>query len=421
MRVLVIGSGAREHALCWRLRGCPSVEGVLAAPGNPGMGPVARRVPAGTLDAPALLRLVRDEAVDLVVVGPEDPLVAGVADRLRAGGAAVLGPSAAAAEIEGSKSWAMDLCHRHGIPAPAAVRCGTAAEALARARVCPLPAVLKADGLMSGKGVVVAETRAEAEAAAVALSAAGPVVFEEFLTGREVSAFALCDGRHAAFYGVARDHKRLYPGNRGPMTGGMGAFAPVPDVDAATEARIRGILQAAVTALGAEGRPFVGFLFAGLMLTADGPRVLEFNCRFGDPEAQSLLCLLEGDVAPQWLRAARGALEPGEGASFAAGAALGVVLASPGYPEAARPGQTIAGLGPDGQIPGGAALAFHAATALDGGTWRTAGGRVLTVVGRGADLAAARAAAYAAARTVHFEGAQWRPDMGVAPGAQPAE
>ncbi len=417
MRVLVIGSGAREHALCWRLQGCDSVEEVLAVPGNPGMAPVARCVPAGPTDATALLRLIRTWRVDLVVVGPEGPLVAGVADRLREHGVAVLGPSAAAAKIEGSKSWAMRLCHRHGIPAPAAERCADPGEVLARARTCALPAVLKADGLMSGKGVVVAQDREEAVAAAAALSAAGPVVFEEFLTGREVSAFALCDGQRALFYGLARDHKRLLDGDRGPMTGGMGAFSPVPDVAAQDLDAIRSILQAAVSAMAAEGRPFVGFLFAGLMLTAGGPKVLEFNCRFGDPEAQSLLCLLAGDVAPQWLRAARGCLEADETVSFATGAAFGVVLAAPGYPQAPRTGQGISGLAPDGQLAGEEALVFHAATTHDG-AWHTAGGRVLTVVGRGADVAAARAAAYAAVPAAAFEGAQWRTDMGVIAGAR---
>lgn len=411
MRVLVVGSGAREHALCWRLSRCPSVEEVLVAPGNPGMAPVARRLPVRAEDAAGLLSAVATERVDLVVVGPEAPLVAGVADRLAAGGAAVLGPSAAAAQIEASKSWAMEFCRRHAIPAPAAMRCATPAEALAAARGCALPAVLKADGLMAGKGVVVAMSRAEAEAAALSLSASGAVVLEEFLTGREVSAFALCDGRRAIPCGLARDHKRLLPGERGPMTGGMGAFAPLPDVDAPTEAAVRDILGRAVAGLAAEGRPFVGFLFAGLMLTAQGPRVLEFNCRFGDPEAQSLLGLLDGDPAPQWLRAAQGRLGPAETVTFRPGAALGVVLASPGYPEAPRTGLPLAGLGPDGQLPGAEALVFHAATAWDG-TWRTAGGRVLTLVGHGPDLAAARQAAYRAVAEVSFPGMQWRPDMG---------
>lgn len=411
MRVLVIGSGAREHAMGWRLRACASVEEVLAAPGSPGMASVARCLPVAA-EAPELLAVVAAERVDLVVIGPEAPLVAGLADRLRAGGAAVLGPSAAAAEIEGSKAWAMAFCHRHGLPAPRAVRCADRRGALAELADWPLPVVVKADGLMAGKGVVVAASRSEAVGAVEALSAAGPVVLEEFLEGREVSAFALCDGRHAASYGVARDHKRLLDGQRGPMTGGMGAFCPVPDVTPSEEADIRALLGRAVAGLAAEGRPFVGFLFAGLMLTAAGPRILEFNCRFGDPEAQSLLPLLEGDVAQQWLRAARGDLGPAEQGRWRPGAALGVVLASPGYPEAPQPGQVVPGLDADGRGPGDA-LVFHAALRRRAdGAWVTSGGRVLTVVGRGPDLPAARRCAYEAAAALRFPGAQWRTDMG---------
>lgn len=420
MRVLVVGGGAREHALCWRLSQCPSVAGVWAAPGNPGMNSVAQRASVAATDAEGLLALIRSARIALTVIGPEAPLVAGVADRLRAGGATVLGPSGAAAEIEGSKAWAMQLCHRYGIPAPAAQELACADDAMVYARSCPLPVAVKADGLMSGKGVVIAESRESAVAAATVLSRHGPVVFEEFLTGREVSAFALCDGQRAVFYGLARDHKRLLDGNRGPMTGGMGAFSPVPDVTREEEAAIRDLLQSTVDAMRAEGRPFVGFLFAGLMLTADGPKVLEFNCRFGDPEAQSLLPLVEGEVAEQWERAARGALLPNEHVRFSRQSALGVVLATPGYPDGPESGQEITGLGSDGQLAG-SALVFHAATTHDG-AWRTAGGRCLTVVGRGSDLAAARTAAYAAAAEVRFAGAQFRRDMaalGSAPAYQP--
>jgi phosphoribosylamine--glycine ligase len=411
VRILVVGGGAREHALCWRLR--QDGNDVWVAPGNPGMVAVATRVAATPTDAAALLDLIRREGIELTVIGPEAPLVAGVADRLAEGGAAVLGPSAAAAQIEASKSWAMAFCGRHGIPAPQATQCRDPGEAVARARSCPLPVVVKADGLMAGKGVCIAHGRDEAVAAARTLSAHGPVVFEEFLEGREVSAFALCDGRRGLLYGIARDHKRLLDGDRGPMTGGMGAFAPVPDVDEATESAIRRLLEATVAALADEGRPFVGFLFAGLMLTAEGPRVLEFNCRFGDPEAQSVLPLMQGDLAAQWIRAARGDLRPDERVRFARAVALGVVLAAPGYPDAPQPGQQIPGLDPHGQLAAHpAALVFHAATAYQEGAWRTAGGRVLTVVGRGPDLDAARPPADAPARAAEFPGAQLRRDMG---------
>ncbi len=411
MRILVVGAGAREHALCWRLARSTSVERLLVAPGNPGMDAIATRVPVEATDGEGLTSLALREAVDLAVIGPEAPLVAGVADALRAAGIPTLGPSAAAARIEGSKSWAMDLCHRHGIPAPRAERAADARGALALAASWPLPAVIKADGLMAGKGVVIAATREEAQQAARAFAQHGPVVFEEFLEGAELSAFALCDGVRAVPLGYARDHKRLLPGNTGPMTGGMGAFTPVPDVTPELAARVAPILQGAVDAMAQEGCPYTGFLFAGLMLTQDGPRVLEFNCRLGDPEAQALLPLLAGDPVPLWLRAARGALTPDDKVAWLPGAALGVVLASPGYPQATAPGQEIAGLGADGQVPGGGAICFHAATRRDG-AWRTAGGRVLTLVGTGPDLAAARAVAYEAVVRVTFIGAQWRPDIG---------
>ncbi len=413
VRVLVVGGGAREHALCWRLAREDGVH-VWAAPGNPGMRSVARCVPVAADDAAALADVARREGVDLVVVGPEGPLVDGVADALRPQGLAVLGPGAAAARIEGSKRWAMAFCRRHGIPAPAFEVAEDVPRALELAARWPLPVVCKADGLMAGKGVVVAETRDEALAAARLLAARGPVVFEEFLAGVELSAFALCDGQRVWYLGEARDHKRLLDGDRGPMTGGMGAFAPVPELDEATRTQVRGILRAAVAALAAEGVPFVGFLFAGLMLTAAGPRVLEFNCRLGDPEAQALLPLLAGPIAEHWLVAARGGL-PGDGdAPRAPEAALGVVLASPGYPEAPRAGGRIQGLCSDGGVHG--ALCFHAATALRDGEWTTTGGRVLTVVGRGSDLATARSAAYRAAASVQFAARQWRGDIGLPPG-----
>ena len=411
VRVLVVGGGGREHALAWRLALCPSVEDVSVTPGNPGIGQVARCRGVAATDLDRLTGMALRERIDLVVVGPEQPLCDGIADRLRAEGLAVLGPSAAAARIEGSKAWAMAFCHRHGLPAPQTQVCATLDEALDVASGWPLPAVIKADGLAAGKGVVVAAERAQAVEAAAAFAARGPVVFEEFLEGREVSAFALCDGRSARFYGVARDHKRLLAGDLGPMTGGMGAFTPVADVDAEAQTAICDLLDAAVAGLAGEGCPFVGFLFAGLMLTAAGPRVLEFNCRFGDPEAQSLLPLVGGDVAQEWLAAARGELGGGR-TMLGPGAAFGVVLAAPGYPASPESGVPIAGLGPDGQVPGyDDVLCFHAATRWDG-RWQTAGGRVLTLVGRGGDLARARERAYAAVDAVRFPGAQWRPDMG---------
>jgi phosphoribosylamine--glycine ligase len=417
LRVLVVGGGAREHALAWRLGRDPGVR-VWAAPGNDGMRPVAQPCPVRADDADGLAALVAREGIDLVVVGPEAPLVAGVADALRARGATVLGPGADAAAIEGSKGWARAFCARHGIPAPRHRVARDPVEARGVAASWPLPVVCKADGLMAGKGVVVAADRREAVAAAEALARRGPVVFEEFLEGRELSAFALVDGRRFVAYGMARDHKRLRDGDRGPMTGGMGAYAPVPDVGPTEVQAIEDILDRAVAGLRADGRPFVGFLFAGLMLTPAGPRVLEFNCRFGDPEAQALLPLLDGPVAEVWWAAARGALPAGWRPSWRSGAAVGVVLAAPGYPEAPEPGQVISGLAEDGGCPG--ALAFHAATRREGGAWRTAGGRVLTLVGQGADLAEARARAYAAVAAVTFPGCQWRTDIAAPERGTPA-
>jgi phosphoribosylamine--glycine ligase len=417
MRVLVVGSGAREHALCWRLAQEDGVR-VWAAPGNDGMRAVARCVAVAQDDGDGLADVAQREGIDLVVVGPEAPLAAGVADALRAVGLAVLGPSAAAARIEASKSWARRFCQRHGIPAPGFAVASTPQEARAVAARWPLPAVCKADGLMAGKGVTVAMGRQEALAAAEALAARGPVVFEEFVEGVELSAFALCDGRSVCYLGEARDHKRLLAGHRGPMTGGMGAFAPVPDVDPHTRKALQAMLCTALEGLAAEGYPFIGFLFAGLMLTADGPRLLEFNCRLGDPEAQALLPRWSGPLAEPWLAAARGALPRDGGDQVATGATVGVVMAGAGYPGPPGPAQPIAGLAPDGTLPG--ALCFHGATTRRGETWLAAGGRVLTVVGRGVDLGAARAAAYAACGRVRFEGAQWREDIGVPLGQERA-
>lgn len=412
MRVVVVGSGAREHAIAWRLGRCASVERVYSCPGSAGMEDVAERWTLDPEDADALTEKARSVAADLVVIGPEGPLVAGLADRLRRNGLTVLGPSAQAARIEGSKAWAMELCHQYGIPAPRALRVPDGKEAVRIAAGCDLPVVLKADGLASGKGVVVARTRAEAVAAAETLGRRGPVVFEECLEGPEVSAFALSDGAHVQFYGLARDHKRLLDGDQGPMTGGMGAFTPVADVSPELVRAIRqDILEAAVAAMADRGCPFTGFLFAGLMLTASGPQVLEFNCRLGDPEAQVLLPQIDGDLALQWRAAAQGEWEAGD-VSYRPGAAVGVVLASAGYPAAPHTGEPIEGLDEAGQVMHASdVLAFHAATDRRHAHWYTTGGRVLTLVGRAATADAARQAAYRAADTVRFPGAQRRNDI----------
>jgi phosphoribosylamine--glycine ligase len=405
MDVLVVGSGAREHALAWRLSLCPSVGRVWAAPGNPGMEAVATCVP---LEGDALAGWASAGKIDLVVVGPEAPLADGLADRMRAAGLAVLGPSARAAEIEASKAWAKAFCLRHGIPAAASRTFADAEAAAAYAAAQEPPVVVKADGLAAGKGVVVAGGPGEAAEAARALGRRGRVVVEEFLRGRELSAFALCDGRTFVPLAAARDHKRRDDGDRGPNTGGMGAYSPVPEAGAALMERVaREVFAPAVAGLAAEGRPYVGVLYAGLMLTAGGPRVLEFNARLGDPEAQVLLPRWQGDVALELLAAARGDLS-GVRPDFGPQAAVGVVLASPGYPEQPRTGLPISGIEAAARH---GALVFHAATRRDGDAWATAGGRVLTVVALGSDVAAAREAAYRAAGEIVWPGRLLRGDI----------
>jgi phosphoribosylamine--glycine ligase len=371
---------------------------VLCAPGNPGIAADARLLDVAVDDLDGIVRAARHERVDLVVVGPEAPLVAGLVDRLRAAGVAAFGPTAAAARLEGSKAFAKEVMAEAGVPTPAARTVTTTAEGLAA--VPRYPVVLKADGLAAGKGVVIAEDEAAARAALDDLLAGhGTVLVEEHLTGDEVSLLAVCDGERAVALAPARDHKRIFDGDRGPNTGGMGAYSPVPGVDVA--GLLATVHQPVVDAMRARGTPFTGVLYAGLMLTADGPRVLEFNVRLGDPEAQAVLARLESDV----LDLLTGAPAPPR---FDDGWAVHVVLASAGYPAASSRGDVITGLD---AVPPGAEV-VHAGTALDGeGRVVTAGGRVLGVTGRGADREAARAAAYAAADRIRFDGRQLRRDI----------
>jgi phosphoribosylamine--glycine ligase len=429
--VLVIGAGAREHALAWRLRRDPQVERVLEAPGNAGHADVAEICPdVAPHDHPAIVALARRERVDLVVVGPEAPLVGGLADRLVAAGIPTFGPSAAAAALEGSKALCRRIAARAHVPmAPGAVF-DAVAPALAYAAALGGPVVIKADGLAAGKGVTVCPTLAEAETALQdalerrVFGAAGRrVVVERALVGREASVIAICDTTTALALPAARDHKRIGDGDRGPNTGGMGAYSPLPDLDDATVARIVAEFHLpTLTALAARGRPFRGALYAGLMLTAEGPRLLEYNVRFGDPEAQAILPRVTVPLAPLLLAAATDRL----GAAAAAlgiggpllpagpGAAVAVVLAAAGYPGTPVTGDPIVGI--DAARARGA-LVFEAGTARRDGSVVTAGGRVLTVVGQGTDLAAAATAAYAAAELVQFRGRQLRHDIGPAPGA----
>jgi phosphoribosylamine---glycine ligase len=397
VKVLVVGSGGREHALAWKLAQSPALEELHAAPGNPGIGVIGRCHPIRMDDVEGLLGLCREHELDLVVIGPEAPLVAGVADDLRRAGVAVFGPGAKAARIEGSKAFAKELMQSAGVP--------TAAE-LAEPRA---PCVVKADGLAAGKGVFVCRTQAEAdEGWRRAQAFGGAVVVEELLEGEEVSLFALTDGVDALPVAPAQDFKRLLDGDEGPNTGGMGSYSPVPFLPAdEVEELVESIHRPVITELARRGSPFIGLLYAGLMLTEDGPRVLEFNCRFGDPEAQAIVPRLEGDFLGALACAAAGALD---GVELSAGTQAGVtvVLASEGYPEAPRAGAPIAGLD-EAEATG--ALVFHAGTALRDGRVVSAGGRVLNVTGLGDSLHEARERAYAAIERIDLPGAHYRTDV----------
>lgn len=418
MRVLVVGSGGREHALLWKLAQSRRVDALACAPGNGGSDALAESLPVQAIDLDGLVGAAGRWRADLVVVGPEAPLAAGLADRLLAAGIRVSGPSAAAARIESSKAWAKALMADAAIPTARAIVVTDPTRARAALGAFGLPVVIKADGLAAGKGVVVAPTHDEAVAALTAfledrsLGPAGQtVVIEEHLAGRELSVLALTDGRTVLPLPAARDYKRAADGDRGPNTGGMGAFAPVPDVDAAlTDEIARTILAPAVRALAERGTPLRGVLYAGLMLTAAGPRVIEFNARLGDPETQVVLPLLgdQTDLAALLAATADGTLDALPPPTPPTGAAVGVVLAAGGYPGPYASGAPITGLD---AVPDDA-LVFHAGTRRDGsGRVVTAGGRVLTVVGRGPDLATARARAYAAADAVRFTGRYHRSDI----------
>jgi phosphoribosylamine--glycine ligase len=398
--VLVVGSGGREHALAWKLAASPSLTALHAAPGNPGIAALGDCHPVRAEDPEGLLALAGSLRVDLVVVGPEAPLVAGVADELRHAGVAVFGPGARAAAIEGSKTFAKGVMEAAGVRAAATLP------------VARPPCVIKADGLAAGKGVAVCRTQAELDAGLAAVSAfGGPIVIEELLEGPEVSLFALCDGRDALALAPARDYKRAYDGDEGPNTGGMGAVAPVPGLAPdEVEALVEQVHRPVLAELARRGSPFVGLLYAGLMLTEDGPRVLEFNCRFGDPETQAVLPLVEGDLLEALAAASRGELA-GTALAAAAGAAVTVVVAAGGYPASGDRGSPIEGIA---AAEAEGALVFQAGTALQDGEVVTNGGRVLAVTGRGDTVAAARAAAYDGAGRISFAGARYRRDVAAA-------
>ena len=412
MNILVIGSGGREHALCWKLSESPQTEQIYAIPGNPGMGASAA---IALDDHAAILRFVKEHEIGLVVVGPEVPLMNGLVDELEAAGIRAFGPRANAAEIEGSKSFAKDLMKKYGIPT-ARYEVFTAAEpARAYIRQEGAPIVVKADGLAAGKGVIVAMTEQEALDAVDAImedhsfgDAGARVVIEEFMEGEEASLLAFTDGRTIRPMISAQDHKRAYDGDRGPNTGGMGTYAPAPVMTPEmTERAVEEILKPTIAAMAKEGRTYRGCLYLGLMVTADGPKVVEFNARFGDPETQVVLPLLDSDLAAIMCACADGTLADVP-IRWKDGAAVWVVLASGGYPGHYDKGQEIHGLA-DAEAMG--ALVFHAGTAMKDGKLVTNGGRVLGVVGRGADISSAVDAAYAAATKISFKDAYYRKDI----------
>jgi phosphoribosylamine--glycine ligase len=419
-RIFIVGSGGREHALAWKLAQSQLVEMIVVAPGNPGIQTVGktRCVPIGAEAIPELVAAAVAEKADLVVCGPETALVAGLGDAMREAGRPFFGPSAAAAEIEGSKAYAKKLMAAAGVPTAAFGAFEDLDAALAFIDAQPGLVVVKADGLAAGKGVVVASTKEEAKAAARsmmadrAFGAAGArVVVEERLTGREVSMMALCDGERVALLATSEDHKAVGDGDTGPNTGGMGTYSPSPLVDDALRARIvETIFVPTVRAMAADGRPFRGLLYGGLMLTPDrGPMVIEWNCRFGDPETQSVLARMEDDLYPWLAGAALGQLPEGE-PRFFEGAAVCVVLAAAGYPGKVRTGDGITGFPLDADHEG--VLAFHAGTRMDGERLVTAGGRVLGVTSRARTFVEARARAYSAVADIHFEGMHYRRDIG---------
>lgn len=416
MHILLIGSGGREHALAWKLAQSRSCTKLFAAPGNPGIADYAELAALDAADHGAVIGFCEAQRIALVVVGPEAPLVDGLADSLRGAGIAVFGPSQAAAQLEGSKSFTKELCERHAIPTAGFVRVASLAEGLAGLDRFPIPVVVKADGLAAGKGVTVAMTRAEAEAALAEIfsgkfgAAGAEAVIEEFMEGEEVSFFAITDGHTIVPFGSAQDHKRVGEGDVGPNTGGMGAYSPARVLTPLLEGEtLERIIAPTVRGLADEGMPYSGVLFAGLMLTREGAKLIEYNCRFGDPECQVLMQRFEGDLAELLLATAEGRLAAIQPPRFSAETALTVVIAAQGYPESPRKGGTITGL-VEAEADG--AKVFHAGTALAGGALVANGGRVLNVTARGANVTEAQARAYQAVDRIQFAEGFCRRDIG---------
>ncbi|WP_294394760.1 phosphoribosylamine--glycine ligase [uncultured Sphingomonas sp.] len=413
MKVLLIGSGGREHALAWKLAQSPRLSRLYATPGNPGIAEVAECI---EIAPDAIVGFAREENVGLVVIGPEQPLVDGLADRLRAEGVLVFGPDAAAAQLEGSKGFTKDLCARANIPTARYQRFRDAAAAKAALPDYGLPVVIKADGLAAGKGVVIPTTAEEAGAAIDGMFAGGfgaagaEVVIEQFLTGEEASFFALTDGRTVLPFGTAQDHKRVGDGDTGPNTGGMGAYSPAgivtPDVERQVMDRI---VRPTVDTLAAEGTPYSGVLYAGLMLTDQGPQLIEYNCRFGDPEAQALMMRFDGDLVDLLAKVAEGRLEEAGAVTLADRVALTVVMAAEGYPGTPTRGGAIGGIA---EAEAGGARVFQAGTTLVNGQLVAAGGRVLAVTATGDTVAQAQQAAYSAVERIDFPTGFCRRDIG---------
>jgi phosphoribosylamine---glycine ligase len=425
-RILIVGGGGREHALAWRLGRDPDAERIVVAPGNDGIARAFSCAPIPESDAAALLELCRAERVTLAIIGPEAPLAAGLADRLAAGGVPVFGPSAAAARLEASKWTAKQIMEECGVPTARARLCASRAEASAALPSFGPPWVIKADGLAAGKGVRVTADRAEADGFLGACldddhfgDAGRRVLIEEFLRGEEASVMAVCDGERFLLLPAARDHKRAQDGDRGPNTGGMGAFAPSPRVDAALEGVVaRTIVRPVLETMAARGTPYRGVLYVGLMLTAEGPKVVEFNCRFGDPESQAVLPLVGGSLTRLLAGAAAGRLDA-SAVSREPGAAVSVAIVDQGYPEKTIGGGTVDGL--DDLMAREDALVFHAGTVLTDGRWRVRGGRALHVAARGASVGEARERAYAAVSRLKGSGWRCRRDIAAAGGsADPA-
>ena len=416
MNILLLGSGGREHALAWKMAASPLADRLFCAPGNAGIAQEAQCVALDLSDHDRIIAFCRNNKIDLVVVGPEAPLCAGIVDDLEAAGIKAFGPTRAAARLEGSKGFTKDLCRDNGIPTAAYQRFDAAAPAKAYVRSRGAPIVVKADGLAAGKGVVVAQSRTEAEAAIDMMfggglgEAGGTVVIEEFLDGEDASFFALCDGTTAIPLGTAQDHKRAFDGDTGPNTGGMGAYAPAPNVDAAMGDRVMAeIIAPTLKAMRAIGAPYKGVLYAGLMITTEGPKLIEYNARFGDPECQVLMLRLKSDLVPALLASRDGQLKSFD-LRWDADAALTVVMAAKGYPGAYGRGSLIEGLDAAAAVDG--VQIFHAGTKAKDGRILANGGRVLDVSALGKTVREAQARAYEAVSRIHWPEGFCRHDIG---------